>query len=332
MPRVIHETPQIPQAEGKGAQLFAKRQSRMGMYVVDTPPETPYQQEVSTHPSAQPYDSPYNLASQWKYTPNIRAPPPIGYNPLLAPSVPVGPQRDTAKAESKARGGTAPQREGIKAIDFMRRQPYQLNSAMFSYGGSAANLSAMPSYHTQRQQGEPTTMVGSSLAQPRQIPVKAARVFEIKRFSTPTPMTASTLSLKVIAPRSATTLGDRISRSNMMSPPPVLRAPSPAPVVAAPTPAFAPTSPQLRASQPIGLPSLPKISAPPVPNAVPNAHPTPYTPMSYNSGLQSAKQFQSAPELSFLASLPPLKANPVQVARPRFVATKGGIQPRVWRP
>jgi hypothetical protein len=184
----------------------------------------------------------------------------------------------------------------------------------------------MPSYHTQRQQGDHTTMVGSSLAQPRQIPVKAARVYEIKRFSTPTPMTAPTLSPKVIAPRSATTLGDRISRSNMTSPPPVLRAPSPA----APTPAFAPTSPQQRNSQPIGLPSLPKISAPPVPNAVPNALPTPYTP--YNTGLQSAKQFQSAPELSFLASLPPLKPNPVQVARPRFVATKGGIQPRIWRP
>ncbi|KAG7283524.1 hypothetical protein CRUP_012584 [Coryphaenoides rupestris] len=46
-PRVIHEALQIPQAEGKGAQLFARRQSRMGMYVVDTPPETPYQQEYA---------------------------------------------------------------------------------------------------------------------------------------------------------------------------------------------------------------------------------------------------------------------------------------------
>uniref|UniRef100_A0A672ZWK9 Synaptopodin 2-like protein n=1 Tax=Sphaeramia orbicularis TaxID=375764 RepID=A0A672ZWK9_9TELE len=211
-PRVIHETPLILQAEGKGAQLFAKRQSRMGMYVVDTPPETPYQQELSAH--SQGLDS--NNAghpSQFKYSPNVRAPPPIGYNPLMGPSIPTGPQRDT-KADNRFR---STQREGIKALDFLRRQPYQLNSAMFNYGGSVANLSAMPSYQAQRQQERLT----HSALPPSQLP---------------------------------------------------------------------------------GLPSLPKFS------------------------------FQSAPELSILASLPPLKSNTVQAPKPRFVATKGGVQPRVWRP
>uniref|UniRef100_A0A667YNF1 Synaptopodin 2-like protein n=1 Tax=Myripristis murdjan TaxID=586833 RepID=A0A667YNF1_9TELE len=183
-PRLIHETPQISQAEGKGAELFARRQSRMDRYVVDTPLETPYQQEALRH-SAQPQDSSLNpsLPSQWKYSPNIRAPPPIGYNPLLSPSVPIGPQRDIGKADGRGRGGTSTQKEGIKALDFMRRQPYQLNSAMFNYG-------------------------------------------------------------------------ERLNHSDI----------------------------------------LPKIS------------------------------------LSLLASLPPLKQNHVQVPKPRFVATKGGIQPRVWRP
>uniref|UniRef100_A0A3B3ZG23 Synaptopodin 2-like protein n=1 Tax=Periophthalmus magnuspinnatus TaxID=409849 RepID=A0A3B3ZG23_9GOBI len=237
-PKVIHETTPILQAEGKGAQLFAKRQSRMGMYVVDTPPETPYQQEVAFHSSAQsgqPLMNP-DLSSQWKYTPNVRAPPPIGYNPLLAPTIPSGPQRD-ARTESQVRA--APHRDGIKALDFMRRQPYQLNAAMFNYG------------------------VGSSLTTPKQIPVKTARVYEIKRFSTPTPMSAPSLTPKVIAPRSATTLGDRITRSGTTSPPAV----------------------------------------------APFSHPQ--APVS---------SFQSAPELSILAP------------KPRFVATKGGVQPRVWRP
>uniref|UniRef100_A0A3B4V6Z0 Synaptopodin 2-like protein n=1 Tax=Seriola dumerili TaxID=41447 RepID=A0A3B4V6Z0_SERDU len=221
-PRVIHEVPQIIQAGGKGAQLFARRQSRMGMYVVDTPSETPYQQEMALHNAAQPLDSSLNpsLPSQWKYSPNVRAPPPIGYNPLLAPSIPTGPQRDASKPDSRGSGGS--QREGIKALDFMRRQPYQLNSAMFNYGGSATNLSAMPSYQAQRHQQE------------------------------------------------------RLTHS-MTSPPPVHFTPS-------------------------GLPSLPKFS------------------------------FQSAPELSILSSLPPVKSNAVQAPKPRFVATKGGIQPRVWRP
>ncbi|XP_028279139.1 synaptopodin 2-like protein isoform X2 [Parambassis ranga] len=325
-PRVIQETPQFLQAGGKGAQLFARRQSRMGMYVVENPSETSYQQEVATYSAAQPHDPSLNSShpSQWKYSPNVRAPPPIGYNPLLAPSIPTGPQRDPNKA-NKGRGGS--QREGIKALDFMRRQPYQLNSAMFNYGGSAANLSAMPSY--QMQQGD-YTMVGSSLTSPRQIPMKTARVYEIKRFSTPTPMSAPTLSPKVIAPRSATTLGERLTHSGMTSPPPVPFTPASAPVFTAP-PASAPT-PASPASHPVGLPSLPKFAATPIPNLVPPAAPTPYTPLSYSTGLQTAKQFQSAPELSILASLPPLKSNPVQAPKPRFVATKGGVQPRVWRP
>ncbi|CAL8298290.1 unnamed protein product [Merluccius merluccius] len=349
-PRVIHEAPQIPRAEGKGAQLFARRQSRMGMYVVDTPPETPYQQELNYHASSQPAYS--STPSQWKYTPNIRAPPPIGYNPLLSPSVPVGPQRDKSKPDTQARGGMGTQKEGIKALDFMRRQPYQLNSAMFSYGGNA-NLSATPSYQGQQrlQAGYSNTLVGSSLTQPRQIPVKAGRVYEIKRFSTPTPMSAPTLTPKVIAPRSATTLGERITRSDMISPPlnPSTQAFSTLAATSAPpadftystapvgVPAFpcapaAAPKPAPPAFQTAGLPSLPQISTAPIPHYVPNAHPMPYTPTSYTSGLQYTKQFQSAPELSILASLPPVRPNPIQVPKPRFVATKGGVQPRVWRP
>lgn len=326
-PKVIHETPQILQAEGKGAQLFAKRQSRMGMYVVDTPLETPYQQEVSLNSSVQSINPSMNpdLSSQWRPTPNVRAPPPIGYNPLFAPTIPTGPQRDT-RAEERGRGGT--QREGIKALDFMRRQPYQLNAAMFNYGGSVSNLSALPSYQAQRQQQGDYAIMGSSLTTPKQIPIKTARVYEIKRFSTPTPMSAPTLTPKVIAPRSATTLGDRINLSGGTSPSPAvsftqIQAPlAPPQVNNTTTPAAPPT-------QTVGLPNLPRFS---ISNPVPPVVPTPYTPVSYSTGLQAAKQFQSAPELSILSSLPPLKSTTVQAPKPRFVATKGGVQPRVWRP
>ncbi|XP_040923530.1 synaptopodin 2-like protein [Betta splendens] len=330
-PRVIHETPQILQAGGKGAQLFARRQTRMGMYVVDSPTDTHFQQEVAPHSAAQQFISSHNpsLPSQWKYSPNVRAPPPIGYNPLLGPSIPMGPQRDKSKPDSHGRGGS--QREGIKALDFMRKQPYQLNPAMFNYGGSVANLSAMPSYHAQRQQGDyATTMVGSSLTTPKQVPIKTASVYEIKRFSTPTPMSAPTLTPKIIAPRSATTLGERLNHSGMTSPPPAPFISNPVPLLTT-TPVSLPI-PISPPSQPAAIPSLPKFSATPIPNPVLQAVPTPYSSASYTTGLQAAKQFQSAPELSILASLPPLKSNPVQAPKPRFVATKGGVQPRVWRP
>ncbi|XP_035462031.2 synaptopodin 2-like protein [Scophthalmus maximus] len=331
-PWVIHEAPSILQAGGKGAQLFARRQSHMGMYVVDTLSEIPYQQKEALQSASLPLQSSFSssLPSQWKYSPNVRAPPPIGYNPLQGPSIPTGPQRDTSKPDSKGRGGSL--REGIKALDFMRRQPYQLSSALFNYGGSATNVLAMPSYQAQRQQqGDySTTMVGSSLTSPKQIPIKTARVYEIKRFSTPTPMSATTLVPKVIAPRSATTLGERFAHSGMTSPPPAPLSLNPA-LLLTPAKVSAPT-PACPSSQPAGLPSLPNISATPVPNTRPCAVPTPYTPVSYTSGLQVAKQFQSAPELSILVSLPPLKSNPVQAPKPHFVATKGGVQPRVWRP
>uniref|UniRef100_G3PA02 Synaptopodin 2-like protein n=1 Tax=Gasterosteus aculeatus TaxID=69293 RepID=G3PA02_GASAC len=245
-PRVIHETPQFLQAGGKGAELFARRQSRMGMYVVDTPLETPYQQEVTSHRAATVLDYSPNPScpSQWKYSPNVRAPPPIGYNPLLAPSIPTGPQRNTGKPDSMGRGGS--QREGIKALDAMSRQPYQLNSAMFN-NAFLPDPEAAGGLHDNN--------------------VKTGRVFEVKRFSTPTPMSAPTLATKVIAPRSATTLGERLTDSRVISPPPANFTPAPAPFFKpAPVSAWNPASP------------------------------------------------------------------PSQAPKPRFVATKGGVQARVWRP
>ncbi|XP_009305650.2 synaptopodin 2-like protein isoform X1 [Danio rerio] len=314
-PRVIPEMSQIPQAEGKGAELFARRQSRMDQFVVDTPYLQPatlqHQQSQSVIDLIQPRElSP--TPSQWKYSPNVRAPPPIGYNPLLSPSCPVGVQRAGAKvSEGSAKGSKGSYgvpKEGIKALDFMRRQPYQLNPAMFSFGGGIGTQSSIPSY--QRQQRE-----GHTLTPPKQIPVKAARVYEIKRFSTPTPMSAPTLNPTVIIPRSQTTLGERISRSDMTSPPP-----EPVPETS------------LAPSRAPGLPELPKISSVPIPHPMPYSPPVPISSMSNlsYSGLQAAKQFKSAPELSALPPNP-LKS-PIQVPKPHFIATRAGVQPRVWRP
>lgn len=322
-PRIIPEMSQIPHAEGKGAELFARRQSRMDLFVVDSPPpqqtiQQPLQQQHSQSviDLIHPFE-PSSVQSQWKYSPNVRAPPPIGYNPLLSPSCPVGVQRGGSKvSEESSRGGRPThrtQKEGIKALDFMRRQPYQLNSAMFSFGGNAQ--SSNPSY--QRQQRE-----GHTLTPPRQIPLKAARVYEIKRFSTPTPMSAPTLNPTVIVPRSRTTLGEHLSRSDMASPPPAPA--SPHPPEATPQP--------LASSRAPGLPELPKLSAVPISHPVPYSPPAPMSSMSSLNypGLHAAKQFKSAPELSFLPPNP-IKS-PVQVPKPRFIATRVGVQPSVWRP
>ncbi|XP_036390371.1 synaptopodin 2-like protein [Megalops cyprinoides] len=296
-PHAAPEGPQIPQMGGKGAELFARRQSRMDRYVVDraAPPTQPPPPSQPRQPSPTP-----SLPAHWKYSPNIRAPPPIGYNPLLSPSCPPGAQRGTRASEASGAKKNGAQKQAARAVDVMSRQPYQLNSAMFSYGGSQPQ--------------------SSSLTPPRQIPVKAARVYNIKRFSTPTPMSApSCLTPSVIAPRSATTLGEPFWRSDITSPPPTPLSPPPAPAPAG------------------GLPELPKIYSAPIPNPV-TVPPSPFQaqPPGY-APLQSTKQFKSAPELSPLSQTP-LRSSvsgsspAIRVPRPRFSASSMGIQANVWRP
>lgn len=319
-PRIISEMSQIPQAEGKGAELFARRKNRRDLFVIDSPPTHPqlqhqqYTQPQSTMAVSHPCEP-----SPWKYSPNVRAPPPIGYNPLLSPSCPLGLQRGGGRGSEKnskvAKSGHGIQKEGIRVIDFMRRQPYQLNSAMFRFGGDSNTQSLGSSYQKQPQ-------VGHTLSQPRQVPVKAARVYEIKRFSTPTPMSAPTISPTVIAPRAQTTLAEPLCHSDMTSPTPAPVSPPPQPV---------PVNPTMSARAP-GLPELPKISATPIFLPTPYSPPASLSSMSSLSchGLQATKQFKSAPELS---SLPPVPQKPtIQAPRPHFIATRVGIQPHVWRP
>uniref|UniRef100_A0A8B9VMV7 Synaptopodin 2-like protein n=1 Tax=Anas zonorhyncha TaxID=75864 RepID=A0A8B9VMV7_9AVES len=179
----------MPQLKGKGAELFAKRQSRMDKFVVET---TPKPESKPRTPSPSP-----SLPSSWKYSPNIRAPPPIAYNPMHSPFYPLAASKSQAsKAESKVKKAPG-QKSGLKVIDFMRHQPYQLKSAMFCFGDP-------PSPSTQ----EP----------PAQVPVKTAKAQEIRRFSTPAPAPASgSMAPTVLVPRSATTLDEPVWRTEMAS-------------------------------------------------------------------------------------------------------------------
>ncbi|XP_076152472.1 synaptopodin 2-like protein isoform X2 [Alosa pseudoharengus] len=290
------------QTGGKGAELFARRQSRMDRYVVDKQQPHPMSPAQPRDPSPTP-----SLPAHWKYSSSIRAPPPINYNPLLSPSCPPVAQRAHRASEAPR----VAHKPGLKALDYMSRQPYQLNSSLFSYGG-----------------GVPQQPQGASLTTPRQVPVKAARVYEIKRFSTPTPMSAPTsLTPTVIVPRSATTLAEPIWRSEVASPPPR----APAPYTPTPTPytqAPAPYSPAAR-------PPPPSVTLPALPHFQGSAH-GPAPAQAYGSQFQAAKQFKSAPELSPLSVNPAMRSSSTQpnlrVPRPRFSTSNAGLQPNVWRP
>lgn len=119
-----------PNLKGKGAELFARRQSRMEKFVVDA---DSVQANVANSPSPSP-----SLPSTWKYSPNVRAPPPTSYNPILSPSYPPGavkqPPSTSPKVKSKAKTDkpkSAPKH--LNALDVMKHKPYHIDSSLFMY-------------------------------------------------------------------------------------------------------------------------------------------------------------------------------------------------------
>ncbi|KFP86561.1 Synaptopodin 2-like [Acanthisitta chloris] len=208
---LVNGAQDMPQLKGKGAELFAKRQSRMDKFVVET---TPKPESKPRTPSPSP-----SLPSSWKYSPNIRAPPPIAYNPMHSPFYPLAASKSQAsKAESKVKKAPG-QKSGIKVIDLMRHQPYQLKSAMFCFGDP-------PNPSVQNSPAQPTPQAGSSFIAAKQVPVKTAKTQEIRRFSTPAPMpSSSSLAPTVLMPRSATTLDEPLWRTEMASSAPATPAP-----------------------------------------------------------------------------------------------------------
>ncbi|XP_074519557.1 synaptopodin 2-like protein [Halichoeres trimaculatus] len=325
--------PQVPQLGGKGGQLFARRQNRMERYVVERAPSVaaaPYSPAQTRESSPTP-----SLPATWKYSSNIRAPPPISYNPLLSPSCPLKAQKKVDVAKSGKAGSKA--KKGAKSVDIMNHQPYQLNSSLFSYGGGVPQDS--PNYRQQQ---------GSTNG-----PQKTARVYEVKRFSTPPP-TSTGPALKVIVPRSATTLGEPLWRSDVTSPPPQAPyqpfqpQPQPQPQLYPPQPqpfqtqsqpsqpqwANSPMSPPPPPAPAAPLPQLPSFSSTPAPN--PPQIPT-FSHLQPSNSAQATRQFKSAPDLSPMSPTGSSQSASnstllSRVPRPRFSTSNLGLQPCVWRP
>ncbi|XP_048451301.1 synaptopodin-2 isoform X2 [Rhincodon typus] len=86
---------EMPALKGKGAQLFARRQSRMEKYVVDSSTVKARQARSSSPTPSMP--------ASWKYSSNIRAPPPLAYNPIHSPSYPPGILKAQAQSASSSK-------------------------------------------------------------------------------------------------------------------------------------------------------------------------------------------------------------------------------------
>ncbi|NXL83646.1 SYNP2 protein, partial [Alectura lathami] len=114
-----------PAMSGKGAQLFARRHSRMEKYVVDS--ET-VQANMARASSPTP-----SLPASWKYSSNVRAPPPVAYNPIHSPSYPPAATKPLSKSAAATKNTKRKPKKGLNALDIMKHQPYQLDASLFTF-------------------------------------------------------------------------------------------------------------------------------------------------------------------------------------------------------
>ncbi|XP_014932965.2 synaptopodin-2 [Acinonyx jubatus] len=116
---------ELPGMSGKGAQLFAKRQSRMEKYVVDS-------DTVQAHAARAQSPTP-SLPAGWKYSSNVRAPPPVAYNPIHSPSYPLAAVKSQSSAPQASKTSKKKGKKPLNALDVMKHQPYQLNASLFTF-------------------------------------------------------------------------------------------------------------------------------------------------------------------------------------------------------
>lgn len=127
--RGVNQAGNGPTMAGKGAELFAKRQSRMEKFVVDA--ET-VQAKNTRSPSPT-----LSLPNYLRHSSNVRAPPPLSYNPLLAPFYPPSatkqPPSTSPKIKPKTKEKPRKAPKQLNTLDIMKHQPYQLDTSLFKY-------------------------------------------------------------------------------------------------------------------------------------------------------------------------------------------------------
>lgn len=106
--------------------VFAKGQS--------CSPKVPFEAERVLENKPRSPSPTSSLPKSWRYSSNVRAPPPVAYNPLLAPFYPPSaakqPPSTSPKIKPKSKEKGAKQ---LNTLDIMKHQPYQLNRLLFEY-------------------------------------------------------------------------------------------------------------------------------------------------------------------------------------------------------
>ncbi|KAM3927032.1 synaptopodin isoform 1-T1 [Leptodactylus fuscus] len=132
-PGISPKPPPVPvqalsEDKGKGAELFARRQSRMERFVLESP--SPIDSIRSPSPTM-------SLPPSWKYA-NKTPPPPFSQQPKnnqRSPKLPVStPVANTASENVQSQ----------KELEISKRQPYQLQSSLFILSPAKDPVSSLP--------------------------------------------------------------------------------------------------------------------------------------------------------------------------------------------
>uniref|UniRef100_A0A671M7L9 Uncharacterized protein n=1 Tax=Sinocyclocheilus anshuiensis TaxID=1608454 RepID=A0A671M7L9_9TELE len=87
-----------------------------------------------------------SMPSTWKHPSNVRARPPVSYNPILSPFYPLA---------------------HLNVLDVMKHQPYQLNSSLFTYNSiiesKQTSAQTPASFQPQSLACEPSAALSRSL-------------------------------------------------------------------------------------------------------------------------------------------------------------------------
>ncbi|NWI87055.1 SYNPO protein, partial [Pitta sordida] len=120
----------LSEARGKGAELFARRQSRMEKFII----EAPSQPELLRSPSPT-----MSLPPSWKYDNNAYLSPMVSRRPSKSPS------RPSKTPPASLYGSTMVENEvSQKELEISKHQPYQLQSSLFILSPSKGPARPMP--------------------------------------------------------------------------------------------------------------------------------------------------------------------------------------------
>ncbi|XP_062977627.1 synaptopodin [Elgaria multicarinata webbii] len=127
---MIKSNQSLSEARGKGAELFARRQSRMQKYVIESP----------SHPDITRSPSPtMSLPPSWKYASETHLSPmafhPTPRSPARSQKAPPVPLYNSNMSESEI---------SKKELEISKQQPYQLQSSLFILSPVKGPLRSLP--------------------------------------------------------------------------------------------------------------------------------------------------------------------------------------------